>query len=270
MKTKILVLGMVLSLFMIGCNKDDDNKTQPLTSEEIAANAQMDNISDDVTYMAEAQSDETPATRLTGGAESFFSCATVTTVQNGNTWVRTIDFGDVNCTLFNGNQVRGKIIITFSNDFNAQTRTIAYTFDNFYHNNRHVEGNRTVVKTILSNGHPQATIDLDLTVTTPNNQVFHRTGQRVREFTAGYDTPYILHDNVFSISGSWATTFPSGMVQTANITAPLIVRWNCLHIVSGTIAFARNSNSAVLDYGDGECDNQATITINGVLHNITL
>jgi len=275
MKTQILVLGMALSLFVIGCNKDDDNNTPatPLTAAEVRANAEMDNISDDVGYIAESESDETSsAGRTSGGNPSFLSgCAEVTTTISGTTWIRTIDFGTTNCTLFNGNMVRGKIIISFTNNFAATTRNISYSFENFYHNNRHVEGNRTIVKTIV-NGHPQATISLDMTVTMENGAVYHRTGQRVREFIAGFLTPLNLYDNEFAITGSWVTTFPSGTVQTATITSALIVKWNCLYIVNGTIGITRNNTAttAVLNYGDGNCDDQATVTINGVVYPIDL
>jgi hypothetical protein len=270
MKTKILVLGMALSLFMIGCNKDDDNNNQtaPLTANEVKASAEMDDISDDVGYIAESQSDQTPAGKTADGPTFLGACAEITTTISGNIWTRTIDFGETNCTLFNGNTVRGKIIVTFTNDFDAMTRTVSYSFENFYHNDRHVEGNRTLVKTILPN--PKTTITLDMTVTFEDGAVYHRTGERVREFTAGYDTFFNLYDNEFAVTGNWSTTFPSGNTQTATITAPLIIKWNCLHIVSGTVAFTRNANSAVLDYGDGTCDNQATVLINGELHTITL
>ena len=268
MKTKILVLGMALSLLTIGCNKDDNNTvtpTAPLSASEVKDNEEMDRVSDDVAYIAESESDENTPGRLTAGNNGFLGAcgSNINTTQSGDTWTRTIDFGTTNCTLFNGNTVRGKIIITFTTDFTASTRTINYSFENFYHNDRHIQGNRTVIKTIVNN-HPIANISLDLTVTTTSGGVYHRTGQRVREFTAGYDTPFNLLDNVFSITGSWTTTFPNGTVQSAVVTSPVIVKWSCPHIVQGTITITRNNNVAVLDYGNGECDAHATITVNGV------
>ena len=271
MKTKILMLGMALSLLSIGCNKDDNNNTttpsSPLTAAEVKDNDEMDKVSDDVAYIAESQSDAEvagrPASTLDNGFLGSCGSAGISTTISGSTYTRTIDFGATNCTLFNGNTVRGKIIITFTNDFTASTRTINYSFLNFYHNDRHIEGSRNVVKTIV-NGHPTANISLDLTVTTPSGDVYHRTGQRVREFIAGYDTLNLL-DNEFSITGNWTTTFPNGTVQTATVTSPVIVKWSCAHIVQGTITITRNNNVAVLDYGNGECDDDATITINGIL-----
>lgn len=264
MKTKILAGIMALSLLMMSCNKDEDKSSStPLTAEEIRANADMDNISDDIGYIAESESHEN-STAGRGGQPSFLSgCATQTTTISGNTWTRVLDFGTSNCALANGNLVRGKIIIVFTNDFTSQTRTINYSFDNFYHNDRHVEGNHFVTLSLV-NGHPNAVIDLNFTVTTPSGAIYQRTGQRIREFTAGYDT-LLLSDNQFSITGEWVTTFPSGTIQSANITSPLIVHWDCTHIMSGVISFTRNNSSAtaVLDYGDGACDDMATLTING-------
>ena len=272
MKTKILALSLVASLFIISCAKDNpaDN---PISVTDVSLSGKIDNVADDVAQVAESQSNETPsiAGRNSNSTASVLSsCATVTTAQTGNTWTRTVDFGSVNCTLNNGNHVRGKIIITFTNDFTALTRTISYSFNNFYHNDRHVEGNQTVVKTILNNGHPQATINLDMTVTNPDGGIFKRVGTRVREFTEGYSTPLVLSDNVYSITGNWTTTLPTGNVHTATINTPVVVKLICTHIVSGTITFEKAHTTAILDYGNGDCDANATITINGVVHNITL
>jgi hypothetical protein len=270
MKAKILVFSLMATFFFISCNKEETTLATPINAADVSENAKIDLISDDVLQIVESQSNETEFAGR--GAENFLSdCARIITLEQvGNTWTRTVDFGDVNCSLLNGNMVRGKIIISFTNDFNASTRTISYTFDNFYHNDRHIEGNRTVVKTILANGHPQATINLNLTVTNLNGGVYTRVGNRVREFTEGYNTPFNVSDNVFSITGSWTTTLPSGIVHTATITTPIIKKMNCQYIVSGTVSIVRNTNTAVLDYGNGDCDANATVTINGVVHNITL
>ncbi len=273
MKTKILILGLALSLVTLGCNKDDDDNTAATNSiaqNDVKSSREMDNIADDILEMVESQSNESVAGRSAEGTTFIGNCATISTQQNGDTWVRTIDFGDTNCTLWNGNRVRGKIILTFTNDFDAQTRTISFAFDNFYHNDRHVEGNRTVVKTILPSGHPQATINLDLTVTLTNGTVLTRQGERIREFTAGYDTWFNPFDNEFSFTGNWTTTnSATGITHTATVNSPVIVKWNCIHgIVSGNITYNRSSDNAtaVLDYGDGQCDDDATLTINGVTH----
>ena len=267
MKTKIFLLGACLSLLTIGCNKDDDNTPKgSLNAEEVSNNNQLNNISDDVTQIAEQESDESVSGRPAGGDAFLSNCASVNDVVTGNTVVRTIDFGTANCMLWSHNYVRGKIILTFNNDYSATSRTISYAFDNFYHNDRHIEGNRTVIRTILANGHPQAAISLDMTVTLVNGNVYHRTGNRVREFYEGYGTPGFFGDNKFRITGSWQTTFPNGTVHDAVITSPGIIDWGCqYYLTQGTLSITRQSDSAtaVFDYGDGTCDNHATVSFNG-------
>jgi len=49
-----------------------------------------------------------------------------------------------------------------------------------------------------------------------------------------------------------------------------VIKNSCRWIVEGTIEMVSNSKTTVLDYGMGECDNQATITVNGNINDITL
>lgn len=262
MKTKILALGFFAALLFISCSKDNEKTT--VSSNDIVDNAKIDNIGDDVAQIVESQSNETAEGRYSNLASG---CLTVTTTQDGDTYTRTLDYGNVNCTLSNGNRVRGKIIIVFQNDFIAETRTLNFSFENFYHNDRHVEGNRTVVKTRLDNGNIKADIDLNLTITRPDGVVFTRTGHRVRVHN--------LTTNEFSVTGSWTTTNSNGASHTNTIDNlnPLRIIYSCnqlenefrYEIVSGIISIVNNNNSntAVIDYGDGDCDNTGTITING-------
>lgn len=272
MKTKILMLGILCSLLFIRCNSDDKNDNSNPSSEFISS-TDMDVISDDVAQIVEQESNETASNRLSSDDDNFLgNCAQITTTFSGNMVTRMIDFGATNCTLNNGNTVRGKIILTFTNDWAASTRTINYSFDNFYHNDNHVEGNRNVVKTILPSGHPQATISLDMTVTTPNNQVYTMEGSRVREFVEGYNTLRI-DDNVFSVSGNWSTTLPNSSTHshTIDTASPLRIVYSCnqvlgrhrFEVVSGIVTIVKNSNTAVINYGNGQCDGVGTISING-------
>ena len=265
MKTRILVLGFIAILFMVSCSKNEKETSSSMNSSDIVANAKIDNIGDDVAQIVDSQSNATEAGRyssLTSG------CLNVSTTQNGSTWTRTLDYGTTNCLLNNGNYVRGKIIIIFQDDFDATTRTLNFSFENFYHNDRHVEGNRTVVKTRLENGHIKADIDLNMTITNPDGRVLIRTGHRIREYNPV--------NNEFTVTGSWMTTNQSsGVTHTNTIsdTSPLRIVYSCqqeqgqnrYEIVRGliTITKSNSNNTAVIDYGDGNCDNTGTITING-------
>ena len=266
MKTKFLILISLFAFGLTSCEKDEEIAAE--STEEVAkVNAEMDVVSDDVSKIVENEleaqvSGRMAATATTTNFQSWLpDCATITIVANGNNITRTVDFGTVGCQLPNGNILKGKIITSFTHTPGATTHVVSYTFDNFYHNNKKVEGNRTVTRTILATGHPQATIDLNMTITYPNGNVYTRVGQRVREFVEGYNT--LPTDNVYKITGSWNTTFPSGNVRQTTITEPLRVRLNCNYIVKGIMQITIESNVLVINWGDGECDAEATGTLNG-------
>lgn len=283
MKTKILLLGMMLFLLTFNScdNKDDVGNSSTLTAEEANVNAKIDVITEDISRVIENQLNSDDG--LNGrNAQGVNSCPTVTrvpalgtTLTPGTLITKTIDFGIDGCPLTNGNILKGKIIITFTYEPNATSHTINYSFDNFYHNNIKINGNKSFTRTMTtatanSPSHPMVTMNMDLTATFPNGNIYTRVGTRVREIIAGYGTSD-WNDNVYQVTGNWATTLPNGAVQTSTITTPLRIRMNCIHIVSGVITIVRNNVTAILDYGNEEdCDNLATVTINGVTHVITL
>lgn len=264
--TKMALASFVLAL--AACSGDDDEnnvETQEELVEQIKMSSNMDEVSDDILYIIENQyEDQSTGGRSPQDTNEFLpECATVTSTATGNIWEATIDFGTTGCTMPNGNVLKGVIIISGSTDFSAMSQTIDYSFENFYHNNRHIEGNRHVVR-VLENesGNPQSTIELDLTVTFPNGTVVTREGERVWEWIEGVNTMFNPLDNVYLVTGMWITTFPDNSLTT-EIGIPLRVEIACQHIVEGTVNFSTNSNGLVLDYGNGACDNQATISING-------
>lgn len=273
MKIKNFFLGLTLSLFILSCSKDDNNSSE---LSDARVSAKIDMATEDVARIAEEQYalQANPGAGKNSGFETqaLPPCATVDIQLTATTWTRTVTFD--NCTLPNGNVIDGTIIISGSLNFDTPSHTISYSFVDFHHNGILIEGNRTIVRSLQSTAtlatvHPVASMSIDMTVTFPNGNVYHREGNRVREMIEGFGTPMIWADNVFSISGSWSTTFPAG-TRTSTITTPLRVEADCPHIVSGVVDIVGTNNTATLDYGNGDCDNQATLTVNGTTTTITL
>ena len=86
-------------------------------------------------------------------------------------------------------------------------------------------------------------------------------------------------DDVFQVEGTANGHSKNGNLLVAwesTITKPLIKEFTCRWITKGRVKIIRaSSNTAAsgigyLDFGTGNCDNQATVTINGVSHQITL
>nr|WP_294936103.1 hypothetical protein [uncultured Flavobacterium sp.] len=262
-------IALIATFAFLSCEDDTSPDSGTLTSEDVSVNVKMDAISNDISEIAEDQLDQQSTARM-NHPSILPECATVTTVVSGNTWTRTIDFGTTGCEYHNGAMLRGQIIISGSTDFNQSPYVWTYNFSNFYYNNILVQGTKTLSRTVqatnyLSTPHPVVVIDLDLTITFPNGNVYDRTGTRTRELVEGYDTPLIFLDNVYLITGSWLTAGAhSSHLSTIDSNHPFRVEIDCHYkLVSGILTIARNNHTAVLDYGTGTCDNNATISIDG-------
>lgn len=284
MKTKIFFIGTLAALsFFISCNSDEktnDGSSAAITKDEIITNSKIDASIDDVTNIAEDQfsAQQNVTAKPSGPVKNFLpSCATITTVLTNNTWTRTVDFGVEGCTLENGNTVKGKMVISFSNDFSTSTQTISYTFDGFYHNGKKLQGSKSIVRTVkttdlLATAHPVFTASIDMTITFDDGGVYTRKGTLVKEQVEGFDTWFNWDDNAYLVTGSGTTTFPNGDTFSAEITTPLQFKASCKKSipVKGVLSITKNGATAVVDYGDGTCDTLATITKDGVTEEVDL
>lgn len=284
MKTKIFFIGTLAALsFFVSCNSDEktnDGSSAAITKDEIVTNSKIDASIDDVTNIAEDQfsAQQNVTTKPSGVVKNFLpSCATITTVLTNNTWTRTVDFGVEGCELGNGNTVKGKMVISFSNDFESSTQTISYTFDGFYHNGKKLQGSKTIERTIkttdlLATEHPVFTAAIDLTITFDDGGVYTRKGNLVKEQVEGYDTWFNWEDNAYLVTGSGTTTFPNGDTFSAEITTPLQFKASCKKsiAVKGVVSVTKNGATAIIDYGNGDCDTLATITKDGVTEEVDL
>lgn len=170
----------------------------------------------------------------------------------------------------NGNVLKGKIIISFSKSTTLGLKTISYVLENFYHNDKLIEGNKTITHEmksteLLATVHSVSTHSIDVKVTFPDGKVYTRIGTRVREMTEGFATVGNWEDNVFLVWGYNITTFPNGSKYTSTIKTPLRFNSSCKmpFPVSGIVEITKNDDLATLDYGNGECNNLATMATNG-------
>ncbi|MCI4441876.1 MAG: hypothetical protein JHC39_00070 [Lentimicrobium sp.] len=283
MKTKILLFVTLLSItFFIGCNTNEpvNQTTAAITTDVAVTNSDIDASIDDVSIIAEDQFDmqkSLTAKTSMGMVSMLPPCATITTVLTNDTYTKTIDFGTQGCALPNGNIVKGKIIISFTKDFTTPIKTITYTLVGFYHNGKLIEGTKTIVRELKSTDllpaiHPVTTHSIDMKITYPDGTIYTRIGTRVREMIEGMTSITNWEDNVFLVWGYNITTFPNGDKYTSTIKTPLRINMSCKmpFPVSGVIEIMKNDGKATLDYGKGDCDDLATITINGVAKEIHL
>ncbi len=154
------------------------------------------------------------------------------------------------------------------------------TFDGFYVDTIKVEGTHKIQNTSPSNLVRQFTVDvINAKLTKPSGNFVEWNNHKVITQLEGLNTPFVPLDDIFKIEGSASGRVQRGRLIVAwesNIIEPLFKRFNCRWIVKGKVRMIRsnsNANSpwtALLDFGNGDCNNRAVITINGIIHEITL
>jgi len=145
--------------------------------------------------------------------------------------------------------------------------SITLSFQNFTIDGNAVEGNKTLTNV---NG---LTFNLALVggkITFTDGTTITRASNITLTWTAGFVTLLRPWDDEFSISGSGTGTTRKGAAYAWNISKPLILKLSCFWLVEGAITFTHGDNSFVLDYGNGACDDLATISAHGITKEITL
>lgn len=265
---RYLLIPALATVILTSCNKSIDlGAPQDATKAEFFIN-DVNNISDEACNTGDVATIKSLNGIMSG-------CATVTLDTIAMPHTATIDFGATNCLCTDGRYRRGVINVSFTGRYRDAGTTITVTPSNYYVNDNHVEGVHTVVNQGLNgSGNIYYTIDVTATITLASGGgVVSWTAHRVREWIAGSGT-LTFADDIYSITGDGTGTSAGGVAVSFNITAPLVRKLEpgCrMHFVSGTIEITPGSlPTRILDFGNGDCDNIATVTVNGETHTITL
>lgn len=209
-------------------------------------------------------------------ASAFSSCLTVTIHENetGEFWPRnwTLDFGTENCELHSGNVKRGKIHVSLSDRWRNEGSLKQITFEDYYFNDSKLEGVKSILNTGLNDsGNMTFTKKVEnASIIYPDGSSITWTCERESELIEGGGT-FLFVDDVWSVRGSGYGVNLDEKNYTMVITSPLIYKNGCFYPVSGIIEIqVEEEELIVINYGEGECDNQATSTCCGITEIIDL
>ena len=216
--------------------------------------------------------DQEAQARLGAGASSA-SCATVTWEQAWGIFpnTMTIDFG-TGCTGRHGWERSGKIVVNYTDDMMNEGATRTLTFEDFFVGSTQVTGTR-VVENLGADEDGFMTFRQTVSIGRVNNDrdtEMSWEASRVATLIEGGDTPDDYSDDVLSIVGSANGTTHRGYTFSSNILTPLIKQRACQWIVSGVVEVTTDERVRTLDYGEGECDEEATVSSNGETRTIRL
>lgn len=296
--TRLITAALFSSLLMIGCKKEESGSLSPAeeeqainysteseTENEAVFNDVFDNVigvNTEVGIGGTGIFGRIAANGREMNLDSLPSCTKVT-ITVLSTTVRfpmkvVIDFGN-GCLGRDGHTRSGKIITEYTGRLTEPGNSATTIFDGFKFDSISVQGKHKITNTTAGGSNQrQFTIDItDAKLTKPNGNYSLWSSQRIITQVEGNGTPYFAKDDIFKITGGGHGKVKHGNLIYAwqsEITEPLIKKFICPWISKGIIKIKReNAGSqwvAALDYGQGDCDFLATLTINGVSRQIKL
>ncbi len=268
----ILAIGITFS----SCKKTNDTQAESAT-EEIANTTDMagkESISDNITedannvFMNVANTNGVMGGRLAARPQSPDDTCGVVTITPAIGFPKTIviDFGS-GCVSHNGMITRsGKINIVIDTLVRVPGSKAVMTFTNYIVNGFKTEGTITWTNTSTASVRSwQRKVENGKTTNTADGKYWYHSGIKNVVQTEGVATRLDLSDDVFSITGTHTVTNMNNRTRTCTIddSNPLIKANTCPFISKGSVKIQGPNHYAVIDYGDGTCDNQATISIDG-------
>jgi hypothetical protein len=263
---------MILSIVLFSCQKTDDIRTEDnsVAKEDTYAENLFESVSD---IADEAYDMKTGNLKSTEINRIFLSeCATVTLDTTVMPRVLTVDFGEENCLCNDGKYRRGQIIITFNGRYRQPGTVITHGFNNFYVDDNQVDGTKVVTNMGLNTSNNiYFTIEVVGVINLAGNGgTISWNSSREREWIQGFETGN-RWDDIYLITGEASGIRPNGSTWTREIINPLRIELACRFIVSGTVEIVpENRPARILDFGSGDCDNVATVIVNGVTYTIYL
>ncbi len=262
---KLIVFALLAGTALIACKKEEAQAPDEMETL-MADNAAADNLfSDEFLVLDEI---------LTGAENRQFPpapCLTVTHDTTVTPRLITLDYGSVNCRCRDGRFRRGIIQISYTGRPNQAGSVITVTHNNYFVNDHQIAGTRTLTNgTYPASSNPARMRTANITISFPRGGSMQRNETDTIEFFAGYTTPNTRLDDVFLIRGT-ASGSQGSFTFNQVINTPLRREVSCQWLTSGNVTISRSSRpSRTIDYGNGTCDNQATITVNGNTRTITL
>lgn len=284
MRTKFFVLIAALALAFVACNDSvvapTENDELILKSAEIAENDMMaesvvEEIDFEVSFFADAE-------RLLRQLANYKGSKNL---MHGNMGMRykgennpnvsieigeqeypitiTIDYGD-STTLKNGRVISGLVSIEVSAPRTTDGATRTITYSNCVIDSVQIDG--VTVETFNTDGETNrvVTISTNATLILADGTELTYTGNRIRNWLEGFETPMEHSDDQIQITGNVSIESSNGNVWAREIIEPLIKVSDCRHPVQGVVQFTQNGTIiATLNYGNGECDNLAILTVDG-------
>jgi len=270
MKTKNYFIGLATAIWLFGlvsltsCEKDKElsAEAEEIADDQMLIDNTFESIGNDI--------DAAEAFISSDFKAAGDSCPLITEKLSNDTTIITIDFGD-GCPQYVYNRYgkvidtivrKGQIIIKRQGRFREKNSFRIVILKDFYINGIKIEATRTIENMGKDN---QNRMYFKISVqngkiTTPDGIVMTYNTERYRYWIKGESTPSPWDDE-FAVIGSANGVTAFGEEYQLRIIDTLRIQNACRFIVKGKIeTTVGNREPITIDYGNGECDNIATIS----------
>jgi len=270
----VLVIGLVLAGLLTSCTREGNVADAAEINATADDEALASSINDDITnetdeYVSAIELNGYVVEQSASGAQGTKGSVIISVDKPDSVnfpKIVTIDFGTEGFIGSRGNTLKGKLIVTITNRMFIANSSRTISFDNFSINGNSISGTKSTTYNGLNAGfHPNWTIQVNDAITKADGTVVVWNSERTREHIDMNGTPLQFWDDLYSIKGSSSGINAKGKTYTMTIDAnnPLIVGGGCAFIRQGKATITSESKTVVVDYGNGDCDNLATTTVDG-------
>ncbi len=275
----LIMLG-IITLTFGACKKDKQNNDDVNDTAAVDENAQGDETFIDVFTNVSNFSTENDATFTSGASVGLTKYVTleendeptVTISSKDDKWPKTVTFNFGSGITKDKIIKKGKIIAFYSGRFKTAGSTVTLTFENYFVNDTKIEGTKTITNLGLNAaGNYIFSVVVSKSKINDKRGTFAYEANRTIEWTKGATTPLLIMDDEYAITGSSIGTNSKGVTFTTNITSALIKKIGYPYLIAGIIEIKPGDRLLrILNYGNGELDAKATLTVGGITKDIWL
>ncbi len=262
MKKLLFITAIAGVTLLSSCSNDEVGSQDIIEEMDIDSEEALESSYEDVDMIVEAGME---TLEISGRIEEddLLECADIT--KDDENKMITIDFGE-GCEGPGGRIRAGKIIISYNDHRLVPGAFREATFDGFSVDGVLVEGTRRV-ENISESLDDDPTFSITLTggkLTFEDETTVTRQAAITRTWLRA-NNPL---DDEAEVEGNASGSRRDGITYSMEIIERLVYKRACwargvFVPVSGVKQFTSGENVAILDYGNGECDYLATVTING-------
>lgn len=262
-KIKITWISSFLIILMIaGCQKDSTTTTTPQPGDKNTSEGSI--LISDQTFEG-----------LNGFANGYFTvsglksaalgtCPSITaTLTTSFPIIITCDWGIGCVSAEDGITRSGKITVSLSGLMNVVNSVATFSFNDFVNDGNKITGTHKITYKGLNAGNnwPRYEVLTEAKIVFPDQKFITYRASYIRLQSEGSST-LSLADDVWRIEGSSSGLSREGIAWTASYPSALVKKNSCKWFSSGSVLITPTGElPRTIDFGDGTCDNKATLKI---------